>query len=264
MTRIVEIIDRSVQGATRPFICRGDDGEIYFVKGRHAGFRSLCCEWVAGELARRWQLPVAPFAIVEVPAALVRGSTRDDAQELGAGMAFGSRQVEGAVELQWSLAEGNEISWKLRARILLFDWWVANPDRTLSESGGNPNLLWTESDRQLHLIDHNLAFSKHMMPRLLHDYAENHFYGGHALLDEILFPTMTPDLVSPTLQATFDLANFWETEREHFGEIWRALPEEWTDAAPDFTEQCVRQLLDLAQRETITAFWGLEPAPEGE
>ena len=34
---IEEIIGRSVQGVTRPFICRGDDGIVYFVKGRGAG-----------------------------------------------------------------------------------------------------------------------------------------------------------------------------------------------------------------------------------
>lgn len=38
---IVEILRRSEQGMTKPFICRGDDGEIYFVKGQNAGHRSL-------------------------------------------------------------------------------------------------------------------------------------------------------------------------------------------------------------------------------
>ena len=48
--QIVEIIGRSTQGITRPFICRGEDGHIYFVKGRGAGKRSLICEWIAGNL----------------------------------------------------------------------------------------------------------------------------------------------------------------------------------------------------------------------
>ena len=30
---IEEVLGRSTQGMTRPFICRGDDGEIYYVKG---------------------------------------------------------------------------------------------------------------------------------------------------------------------------------------------------------------------------------------
>jgi hypothetical protein len=63
---IVEIMGRSEQGVTRPFICRGDDGHVYFVKGRGAGMRSLICEWIAGQLGRRLGLPIAPFEIVEV------------------------------------------------------------------------------------------------------------------------------------------------------------------------------------------------------
>lgn len=34
--QIVEIIGRSTQGVTKPFICRGEDDEIYFVKGKVA------------------------------------------------------------------------------------------------------------------------------------------------------------------------------------------------------------------------------------
>ena len=42
--RIVEVIGRSVQGITRPFICRGDDGQQYFVKGNGAGRRAFIAE----------------------------------------------------------------------------------------------------------------------------------------------------------------------------------------------------------------------------
>ena len=34
---IVEIIRRSTQGITRPFLCRGDDNWLYYVKGHGAG-----------------------------------------------------------------------------------------------------------------------------------------------------------------------------------------------------------------------------------
>lgn len=38
---IEEVLGRSTQGVTEPFICRGDDGETYYVKGYGAGRRSL-------------------------------------------------------------------------------------------------------------------------------------------------------------------------------------------------------------------------------
>ncbi len=83
MVQIVEIAGRSEQGMTRPFICRGDDGNAYFVKGIEAGRRSQVCEWIAGMLALELDLPIAPFEIVDVPEELVAASL--DYRELGAG-----------------------------------------------------------------------------------------------------------------------------------------------------------------------------------
>ena len=42
---ITEVIGRSEQGMTRPFLCEGDDWMTYYVKGSYAGKNSLCCEW---------------------------------------------------------------------------------------------------------------------------------------------------------------------------------------------------------------------------
>ncbi len=68
---IVEVLRRSNQGLTRLFICRGDDGNTYFVKGRDAGRRNQVCEWITGRLAVLLRLPVAPFEIVVVPEELL-------------------------------------------------------------------------------------------------------------------------------------------------------------------------------------------------
>ena len=107
---ITEILGRAEQGMTRPFVCRGDDWLTYYVKGAYAGRRSLCCEWVANRLVNR-VLPSAPlgvplFRMAEVPAALIEGSSRKDARDLGAGMVFASLRMEGGQELTWSAAQG--------------------------------------------------------------------------------------------------------------------------------------------------------------
>lgn len=44
----------------------------------------------------------------------------------------------------------------LRRRVLLFDWWILNFDRT----DDNPNLLWDPLNKAIHVIDHNLAFDR--------------------------------------------------------------------------------------------------------
>ncbi len=38
----LQVMGRSRQGMTRPFVCRGDDDQVYFVKGAGAGRRSQC------------------------------------------------------------------------------------------------------------------------------------------------------------------------------------------------------------------------------
>ncbi len=61
--QIVEILDRSIQGITKPFFCRCEDGQTYFVKGNGAGKQSLIAEYVGGRLARALGLPVADFKL---------------------------------------------------------------------------------------------------------------------------------------------------------------------------------------------------------
>jgi len=63
---ITEVWGRTEQGVTRPFRCGADDGHSYYVKSRGADWRSLVCEWVAGQLAMELALPIAPFAQVDV------------------------------------------------------------------------------------------------------------------------------------------------------------------------------------------------------
>jgi hypothetical protein len=153
--QIVEIIGRADQGVTKPFICRGDDGELYFVKGRGAGKRSLVCEWIAGSLALRFGLPVAPFTVVEVPASLIELGSRNDLGELGVGTAFGSLKAR---VMELSVTHLPMVSEQLQRDVLAFDWWIRNGDRTLSATGGNPNLFWDIEESRLVVLDHNQAF----------------------------------------------------------------------------------------------------------
>jgi hypothetical protein len=153
---IMEIKRRSEQGVTRPFLCRGDDGHWYWVKGNGAGKLALCREWIAGRIAQLMGLPIPPFAQVNVPQDLIGYSAIEGCEELGAGLAFGSEHVEGACDLAFSQIES--VPKEVRLRTLLFDWLVQNGDRTLGEAGGNVNLLWVERDLKAYIIDHNLAF----------------------------------------------------------------------------------------------------------
>ena len=117
--QIVEILDRSIQGVTKPFYCRCEDGQFYFVKGNGAGKQSLIAEYVGCQLARSFGLPVADFEIVEVPQELIKWCGRPDANELGAGLAFGSKALPHVQE--FSMAHMNQVDIQMRKDVVLLD-----------------------------------------------------------------------------------------------------------------------------------------------
>jgi hypothetical protein len=153
---IEQVLGRSPSGITRPFICVGQDGETYYVKGAGAGRHSLVSEWVAGQLGRAFGLPVQAFVLAQVPAALMAAKGGPDLAELGEGVVFASLKLPHAQEL--TRITRNRVSLELGRDVLVFDWWVRNQDRALTDNGGNPNLLWDTKAGSLAVIDHNLAF----------------------------------------------------------------------------------------------------------
>jgi hypothetical protein len=154
--QIVEVVRRTEQGVTQPYICRAEDGFLYYVKGRGAGFPSLIKEWICGSLAKRFGLPVPDFAILEMPMALYRIGENGLLAELGHGPVFGSKEIPGSNEL--SMTEAACLDGGFKRDLAVFDWWIMNGDRTLSPSGGNPNILWSLPAGIPYIIDHNLAF----------------------------------------------------------------------------------------------------------
>lgn len=227
---ITEILGRSEQGMTRPFICAASFFATYYVKGAYAGLNSLCCEWVANRLVNL-ALPSAPlgvpmFAMAEVPEALVEGSARPDIADLGAGKVFASFEIGEGQELTWSAAQG----WPedTMALLLLLDLWLQNEDRSLSEHGGNPNLLvtqipdlpaddpegalWVDQPRRemLWAYDFNLAFDE--------DFNRERFFGAHVfgkMLRE--WPEGFRERMGPRLKEALGQVR----------EIFSELPPEW-------------------------------------
>jgi len=173
--KIVEVFGRAEQGRTAPFLCRGDDDEVYFVKGLPAATpRGLVAELICARLGQRFGLPIAPFSIADVPAELFEADPVRLA-DLGAGPVFASRRVP-AVELAFEHRELVPVT--LRRDLLAFDWWIRNGDRNLSELGGNPNLLWDPAHGGgLVVIDHNLAFDPTLSAR---DFVATHVFAEEA------------------------------------------------------------------------------------
>lgn len=171
---IQEVLDRSVQGTTNPFICRGDDDGIYYVKGVAAGRRSLICEWVAAQLATALGVPVADYALAEVPDMVVEWNPRNDIRDLGAGLVFASRSIPHAQELTTTTRD--QVPAHTAQDVLVFDWWLHNEDRSLTAYGGNPNLWWDTLENRLVVMDHNLAFDPTFNPE---NFLSQHVFASH-------------------------------------------------------------------------------------
>lgn len=164
---VTEVLGRSAQGRTQPYICRCDDGDVYFVKGRSATRQGLIHEWLCGHLAQALDLPIAPFALADVSQELMAADLSGWLADLGQGPAFASCKVLGQ---ELAVAQVPDIGIAQRRDVLVFDWWVRNGDRCLTERGGNVNLLWQPgalgreedpvraANGRLAVIDHNLAF----------------------------------------------------------------------------------------------------------
>lgn len=168
---IVEILRPAEQGRSEPYLCRGEDDNHYFVKGRQTDRRSLWCEWMCSHLGQAFGLPIPPFRVVNVSPALLN-ETPPALRNLGVGPAFGSQQAK---NLQWFeptlVVRAPEA---LRRDILVFDWWIRNLDRM----DGNPNLLWEPIDGSVAVIDFNQAFDSDFSLRA---FSEFHLFRADAV-----------------------------------------------------------------------------------
>ncbi|MRW84362.1 hypothetical protein GJ698_09715 [Pseudoduganella sp. FT26W] len=238
---VIEILGRSQEGRTEPYICRCDDGEIYFVKGKAATRRGLIAEWLCAELGSQLGLPIAPYAIATVPDELIEADLSGAYQDLGRGHAFASSRI-GTTEL--NRTHLSYIPLSLRRDVLLFDWWINNADRNMTEVGGNPNLLWKPTEvGKLVIIDHNLAFDPDFDPA---EFFRMHVFSSEA---EALFADLQlRDAYHLRLTAAL---KYWPGICDTLPEEWDFIDAEQTIPA-HFPFKAVKTLLD---RVSTDVFW---------
>jgi hypothetical protein len=237
---IEEIVRRTDQGLCKPYLCRAEDGALYFLKGRNANLKGLLAEWFAAHLGAALGLPIPEFVLVHVPEELAVACPFSSAiRDLVDIPVFASRKVMGTQEFRYSLVD--QVPAELRRNLLAFDWWVQNSDRTLSDKGGNPNLLWDSAGRRLTVIDHNMAFEGGFKPR---DFLDLHPFCRDA-------PAVFGDCVMRVeFEDRFDSA---------MKTAWIAAENAWLDACPDeekeASEQWIDSLRTVVERFRQPGFW---------
>lgn len=240
---IVEVLQRSEQGRTRPFLCRCEDDRLYYVKGRDAGARSLLCEWLAGHLGRALGLPLPEFNIVQATQSLI--DLHPEGRDLGSAPAFASAKMEHVQEL--SISHLRDVEAAKQCDVLVFDWWVRNQDRTLTTLSGNPNLMWDAAKSRLVVIDHNLAFDREFNTA---GFSETHVFR---------------ERISEVFQDLAECGNYAQRLREALA-VWpdacKNVPSEWWFAdeertvPTDFDPAATLTLLNRCANED---FWRLTP-----
>lgn len=208
MIEIVEFQASMAQGMTKPWLCIGDDGKKYVVKRLNAGFKGCIYEWIASKLGQQFGLNIPETHLVRIDPLLI--ADRYDLQsELGAGVAFASAFQSSLNEVtfhQLKIADPH-----ILLDLFIFDYWIKNDDRTLTQLGGNPNLYQSQSTRELVVFDHNLAFDENFD---LAGFKKTHV--AHFLLAN---NAISPDDYLPKLKKSFQL----------LPEIIEGLPNDWLD-----------------------------------
>ena len=147
------------EGGSLPAVVDTDTGGLFVVKFRGAGQgpKVLIAELIVGMLAAAVGLPAPDLAIVEILPAFGRSEPDPEIQEIlgrSHGVNVGLRYLDGSFNFDASAA-GEYVSSELATKLVWFDAFVTNPDRTHR----NPNLLiW---NKQPWLIDHGAALYAH-------------------------------------------------------------------------------------------------------
>jgi hypothetical protein len=210
------------EGGSLPALVEADDDGMYVVKFRGAGQgpKALVAELLAGEIARSVGLRVPELVLVDLDPALGRAEPDSEIRALllaSAGCNLGLDYLPGSAT--YDPAAGERPDPMTASRVVLFDAYVANVDRTPR----NPNLLrWHGA---LWLIDHGAALYFH------HAWTPADRLAGAArgfarIREHVLLP-----VAGALLEVVADLERALADER--LDELCRAIPAEWLGDADE-------------------------------
>ena len=214
------------EGGSLPAVVDTDGGGMFVAKFRGAGqgVKALIAEIIVGLLAREAGLPTPEIALLDVAESFGRSEPDPEIQDLlraSHGINFGARYLDGAFNFDANAAS-DFVSAELAARIVWFDAFVSNPDRTHR----NPNLM--VCGRKPYLIDHGAAlYAQHDWQSvdetrtrapfpLIKDHVLLEKAGDLQAADNELSVTLTDDVILNVLAAVPDELLYAESIRSEF------------------------------------------------
>ncbi|EGQ8175205.1 hypothetical protein KW507_22205 [Vibrio fluvialis] len=146
---IAQIVRELKQGRTTPYLCKDDDKKQHVVKGKNATIKGLIHEWICAVLGTAFGLPIPDFSVAwaDIPLREKRELFEYN---------FASSFVENIQDVTVSTL--SELPINLINDLYVFDYWIKNADRNLTDLGGNPNFFIHQKTGNAYVMDHNLAF----------------------------------------------------------------------------------------------------------
>ncbi|QUM82025.1 hypothetical protein HWV01_17930 [Moritella sp. 5] len=154
---VEELVRRSTQGATSPWISRLSDDNTYYIKGVQALHKGLIIEYLCAQLGRSLGIPIPSTTIAYLDMNLLRYNSeakKDFGEE--SCYVFASQEVKSLTELK--VIDLESMNPQVAKLLFFFDYLIQNEDRMLTENGGNPNLFINPINSDMTVFDHNLAF----------------------------------------------------------------------------------------------------------
>jgi hypothetical protein len=202
------------EGGSLPAVIDTHGGGLFVAKFRGAGqgVKALIAELIVGMLARHGGLPTPESALIEIPDSFGRTEPDPEIQDLlraSHGVNIGARYLDGAFNFDGNAA-ADYITPELAAKVVWFDAFVSNPDRTHR----NPNLMIWE--RKPYLIDHGAAlYAQHDWPsvddartrspfQLIKDHVLLELSGDIGDADAELAPLMSAEVIRATVDSIPD------------------------------------------------------------
>lgn len=218
--KVKELSHKAIQGQTAPWHCKLSDDKSYYIKGKDALHSGLIIEFLCAELGRNLGLPIPNSTIAYLETRLIKYNeeAQDSFGSEGCHV-FASEEVSNLVELKYS--DLSLVEPELAKLIFFFDFLIRNEDRTLTETGGNPNLFIDPLTKKLTVIDHNLAFDS------MFDFSQNkqiHAFSSF-WFDTQLDLLFKQDMLKRLPEAIKQLE-----------EIAKTIPESWIDNSNNIIE----------------------------
>lgn len=175
-------------------------------------------EFISAHLARQMGLPCPDFCIVDVGEEIIEFMP-DLRGELSPGPAFATRFIENASIINIQQAR-NSVNLQEQKKIFFFDRWINNSDRSLTDIGGNVNIIFDAINNRYYLIDHNLAFAHDTTDDEydVHVYSRNGRSWVYDILDGPELTDLANNAIGTLEQAFNQLPEEWfssDDEREH-------------------------------------------------